>query len=120
MQGTDLTNLVCVLVRYFGGIKLGAGGLIRAYGGAARQVLREAAPYQIVIPKAIVQITVPANCIGSLYDLLGNDSFSSGGDEAYNADGSLSLTVSCVADQVQSFRDSLMDATRGQVQFEDS
>ena len=37
-----LTNVVVVVTRYFGGIKLGAGGLIRAYGHAAVLGLNEA------------------------------------------------------------------------------
>lgn len=32
----DLINVVIAVVRYFGGIKLGAGGLTRAYGGSAK------------------------------------------------------------------------------------
>ncbi len=37
-------DCVCVVVtRYFGGVKLGAGGLVRAYGGAAADVLRKCA-----------------------------------------------------------------------------
>lgn len=35
----DVTNIICVVVRYFGGTKLGAGGLIRAYAKAANEVL---------------------------------------------------------------------------------
>ncbi|MFA5407982.1 MAG: YigZ family protein, partial [Bacilli bacterium] len=30
LEGNDLNNVLCVVIRYFGGIKLGAGGLIRA------------------------------------------------------------------------------------------
>jgi uncharacterized YigZ family protein len=39
----DLTNTLVVVVRYFGGVKLGTGGLARAYGAAAALAL-EAAP----------------------------------------------------------------------------
>ena len=38
----DVTNFACVVTRYFGGIKLGAGGLVRAYSSAASQALKEA------------------------------------------------------------------------------
>ena len=38
-SGTDLSDLVAVVVRYFGGIKLGAGGLVRAYTDAVVQTL---------------------------------------------------------------------------------
>lgn len=37
-----LVNVLAVVVRYFGGIKLGAGGLVRAYGGAISQALEKA------------------------------------------------------------------------------
>lgn len=39
LKHRDLTNTVLVVTRYFGGIKLGAGGLIRAYSGAASRVI---------------------------------------------------------------------------------
>lgn len=38
----DITNFACVVTRYFGGIKLGAGGLVRAYSTAASLALKEA------------------------------------------------------------------------------
>lgn len=38
----QLDNVLAVVVRYFGGIKLGAGGLVRAYGGAVSQALEQA------------------------------------------------------------------------------
>ena len=37
-----LVNVLAVVVRYFGGVKLGAGGLVRAYGGAISQALEQA------------------------------------------------------------------------------
>lgn len=38
----EITNFACVVTRYFGGIKLGAGGLVRAYSTAASLALKEA------------------------------------------------------------------------------
>jgi len=42
MDGQDCDRVVVLVVRWFGGVKLGAGGLMRAYGGAAAQCLRQA------------------------------------------------------------------------------
>ncbi len=42
IEGHDLINVLCVVVRYFGGVKLGAGGLTRAYGNAAKQAIEAA------------------------------------------------------------------------------
>ena len=39
IKKNDLVNILIVVVRYFGGIKLGAGGLVRAYSGSAKEVL---------------------------------------------------------------------------------
>ncbi|HEX7338628.1 MAG TPA: YigZ family protein [Rhodanobacteraceae bacterium] len=41
IDGQELDGVMVVVSRWFGGIKLGVGGLIRAYGGAAAQCLRE-------------------------------------------------------------------------------
>lgn len=38
----DLDNVICIVIRYFGGIKLGAGGLIRAYSSSALQAIEQA------------------------------------------------------------------------------
>lgn len=63
----DITNFVCVVVRYFGGIKLGAGGLIRAYSKSASSALAETK----IVP--IVEYTsFQATFDYSLYDLLEN------------------------------------------------
>ena len=41
-QGAGLTDLCCVVTRYFGGVLLGAGGLVRAYTAAAKAALADA------------------------------------------------------------------------------
>lgn len=44
----DITNFACVVTRYFGGIKLGAGGLVRAYSTVASLALKEAGICEII------------------------------------------------------------------------
>ena len=42
LRGADLVECAVLTVRYFGGIKLGTGGMVRAYGAAARAVVEAA------------------------------------------------------------------------------
>ncbi len=42
LEGKQLINVLVAVIRYFGGVKLGAGGLTRAYGNTARQVIEVA------------------------------------------------------------------------------
>lgn len=42
LKQNNLTNILCVVIRYFGGIKLGAGGLIRAYSTSTSEALNKA------------------------------------------------------------------------------
>lgn len=115
ITGEGLSDTVCVVVRYFGGVKLGAGGLIRAYGGAARLVLR-AAPISILIPKSTLVITVDSVHVGSVYELVGKVSGVASGEE-YGADGSLTISITCQTEKLEQLREGLRDSTRGGVVF---
>lgn len=42
LEGKELINVLLAVIRYFGGIKLGAGGLSRAYGNTAKRVIESA------------------------------------------------------------------------------
>lgn len=49
IMGNDLTDVLIVVVRYFGGTKLGTGGLTRAYSQAAVELLRRARVRQLLV-----------------------------------------------------------------------
>lgn len=53
--GRELFDTMVVVVRYFGGIKLGVGGLVRAYSHAANAVLNSATIVEVV-PKVTLQL----------------------------------------------------------------
>lgn len=118
IKGEDLSDVVCVVVRYFGGIKLGAGGLIRAYGGAARLVLREA-PVIETQPKTSFQLTVDSTYVGGIYESLSKANATPSGEE-YRADGTFAVTVTCELAALESLQASLSDATKGSVEFNES
>lgn len=58
----QLTQVILIVVRYYGGIKLGAGGLIRAYRQSANQVISQATIYQ-AIKTAVYQIFFPYSLV---------------------------------------------------------
>mmetsp|Transcript_29444 Transcript_29444/g.29848 ORF Transcript_29444/g.29848 Transcript_29444/m.29848 type:complete len:115 (-) Transcript_29444:101-445(-) len=106
-----------MVVRYSGGIKLGAGGLIRAYGGTARLVLR-VSPTKILIPRATIRISTPLSNVGQLYDLIGKFHGDSH-DEVYSDKGDLQISITCDLSVLEELKESLTDATRGQLTFVD-
>lgn len=65
LEGQDLREVVAVGTRYFGGIKLGTGGLVRAYSGCIQAAL-ERLPVAEAIYHAVARITVDYPLYGSL------------------------------------------------------
>ena len=54
IQSFQLTNILVIVVRYFGGIKLGVGGLIQAYKNTAQLTLQEAQIEEKIITKDLI------------------------------------------------------------------
>jgi putative IMPACT (imprinted ancient) family translation regulator len=73
IQSRDLTNCTVIVTRFFGGTKLGTGGLVRAYGECAGLSLDAA---QIVEKKILVRLRVESSFddIGSIYHISGKHS----------------------------------------------
>ncbi len=57
-QREEVTNMVCVVTRYFGGILLGAGGLTRAYARSAKDAL-DASGISVVRPWSLMECDCP-------------------------------------------------------------
>ncbi|MFZ6689272.1 IMPACT family protein [Undibacterium sp. SXout11W] len=51
----DVTNVLAVVVRYWGGVKLGAGGLTRAYGQAISEAFKKA---ELIAVESMTQLTI--------------------------------------------------------------
>lgn len=70
----DLRNVVVVVTRYFGGIKLGAGGLVRAYTKGAKLGL-DAAKIVEKRPFVSVEIEIEYTLLGKIQNELSNNNY---------------------------------------------
>jgi len=64
-----LTDILIIVTRYFGGTKLGVGGLVRAYGGAAEQAIR-AADHVTKYLTETVNASFPHSQIGNVMNVV--------------------------------------------------
>ena len=113
---------VCVLVtRYYGGTQLGAGGLVRAYGGAASAVLDDAlsddAHSEVSFPTVTCTAIVPdASHVDAVYRCLARfDAVKE--DEEYSDDGSVYVELRVERSKTDELGTALADLTQGKVAF---
>lgn len=66
IEQVGVDRVLVVVTRYFGGIKLGSGGLVRAYGGCAARCLREARKVTLA-PHVLLEVQVPFDLLGAAY-----------------------------------------------------
>ena len=69
LRGRDLVNVLVVVVRYFGGVKLGVGGLRRAYRDAAALALEDAGTVEFV-PRVRLRVHFPPERSGQAFSFL--------------------------------------------------
>ncbi len=65
LQNAELRNVVAVVTRYFGGVLLGTGGLVRAYTQATQEALKEA-QIATMTQMSIMTIRTDYNAIGKI------------------------------------------------------
>ncbi|GAA0709185.1 YigZ family protein [Dokdonella soli] len=110
IEGQGLDRVVVVVTRWFGGIKLGVGGLVRAYGGCAAECLRLAAKRELV-ERARVVIHCDYAAAATLYAKL-RDFDAARHAEAASADGA-ELHIDLPTSRVAELRTYVRDLTRG-------
>ena len=112
IEGQGYDRVVAVVTRWYGGIKLGAGGLVRAYGGAAAECLRQAERRPLVVLKRLV-VHCPFEDMGSVHAALASHAADKL-DEQFDESGAI-LRVRLPADRADTLKTHLRDATRDRV-----
>lgn len=111
MRREGVTNVVCVVTRYFGGVLLGAGGLLRAYTKSAKEALDSAG---ISVVRRWVELDVP--CTYSQAEKLKNEITAAGGivsDMEYAAEVTIKVLVP--EEKAEAFTAKIFDVTAGSV-----
>ncbi|KAJ4714533.1 IMPACT family member in pol 5'region [Melia azedarach] len=114
---SGLDRVMVVVTRYFGGIKLGTGGLVRAYGGVASECLKHA-PTILVKSRVPMGMEVPFELLGVLYHQL--QSFQVEDirqDYDTGKDGITMVTFKVDFDRVESLEDAIKTNCRRDIVF---
>ena len=104
---SNLTNVTCVVTRYFGGTKLGTGGLVRAYSGAVQQVLEDAQTVRMVTQPSY-RLHLPIGEAGKIEAKLTQNGYQIlARDFAQNASLRFSAPLETTQSQIESYLSSI-------------
>jgi uncharacterized YigZ family protein len=113
IEGNELTNVIVLVNRWYGGIKLGTGGLVRAYGGCAGQCLLLAEKIELFEKKEIRFACLFNEWAIMQYELMQQQIEY---QEAYTDTG-VTVQARLQVHQLEPLRLKLQDVTRGREQL---
>jgi uncharacterized YigZ family protein len=114
LQGSGLGDVVVVVTRYFGGTKLGTGGLVRAYSDAVRSVL-EVLPRGELVPTHTVYLETAYNLYKRVRNLVEEHH-----GQLLDQDFAIqvAMTARFTAEHLPGFQADLQELSRGSLQAE--
>lgn len=112
LNKNNITNCICIVTRYFGGIKLGAGGLIRAYGSSVSETLKDVKLKKLFRAK-VIKIIFDYPFHNEILKLL----------DKYNIleqffTEVITIKVEVPSDKIDQLKTNLIDITKGNIDFE--
>lgn len=115
LTGSGIRNVAVVVTRYFGGVLLGTGGLVRAYSGAVKMALEQC---ETITRRFGVQLMIRTdyNGVGKIQYLLGSRNVVIQ-DSVYAAD--VEMTVLVPIEEYEKLCKELVESTNGRVGLEE-
>lgn len=110
LKKSGITNTVVVVTRYFGGIKLGASGLIRAYSHSVSLGLEQASIADY-LPYTVLTAVVAYSFVSTVERLVPSYNTARITDRAFAAD--VSFTIEVAREETDTFLEALTNATNG-------
>jgi uncharacterized YigZ family protein len=114
VKGSGLGDVTVVIVRYFGGTKLGTGGLVKTYTETAQAVLAEL-PVTEKVERRTIQVVISYACYESVKRTI---AAFQGQVDAEEFAAQVTLRLTFIADDLPAFRAALAETTSGQVTVE--
>ena len=112
LQGSGLGNVVVVVTRYFGGTKLGTGGLVKAYGDAVREVLK-GVKFATLLPTTTLMFVTPYRLFDQVTRLMEAHFGQILGTDFLEE---ITVTVRFKDEELEAFTDQLSNLSAGQVE----
>lgn len=112
IEAQEFDQVVVLVIRWYGGIQLGTGGLARAYGGGANKCLQQAERLPLInrVPLSLScsfsELTLVKLRVAELNGLVQNEDFTANGVE---------LSIAVGPEQVEVLRRQLADLSRGRI-----
>ncbi len=115
IEGRELDQVMVIVTRYYGGTKLGVGGLLRAYGGVAAKCL-DGARRALIVQWASCRVHFDYALSATVHQLL--DQFDcQKQDESFSGSG-MSMSLRLPSDRLEGFGHALADISRGEARLE--
>ena len=114
INGAGITNILVIVTRYFGGVLLGTGGLVRAYTQAAQAGIADAEIGTMTYAQKLT-LTLDYNLVNNVQYYLRQEEIPIGADR-YAADVQYDIVVS--SDRVDAIIDGLTQKTEGKIKIE--
>ena len=114
LEGSGMGDIAVVVTRYWGGIKLGTGGLVRAYGDAVKAVL-EAVPRAEKVPTHTTMLAIPYTHLERVR-LLAQEHGGIVQDETFAAD--ITLVMQFMVERFEGFQLALNELSHGSLAAE--
>ena len=111
LKGSGLTDTLILVIRYFGGIKLGTGGLVQAYTRSAQDVLDKVIPFE-----KIDKTDFYLNCSYNLFEQIKKAVLSEGGEvikEVFESD--VKMEIQIPDERAERFAESVRNISAGTV-----
>ena len=114
IEGQDFDNTVALVIRHYGGIKLGTGGLMRAYGGSVNRCLQEA-NFETIKDLELILLSVPFQYIQSIHNLVKKFEAQIKSED-FNEAGAM-INIELLSDRKDQFIKGSINLSKGSIQL---